>query len=96
MTLSPTLAKMPPDDIAKIRTLLKTGEIPAHPLSAHPRVPPAVRLAVQKAVLTISATPEGAKLLGNIRLPSPIEADYARDYRALEGVDVKILSEWGK
>jgi phosphonate transport system substrate-binding protein len=94
VTLSVVMDKMPEYRRREIRTLLKTGEIPFHPLSAHPRVALFVQLAVKKAILDLGTTPEGKKLLGDVRLPSPVVADYERDYRALEGIDVKTISNW--
>lgn len=90
------LGKASPDVQGQIRTLLKTQKIPSHPLSAHPRVPRSVRTAVKEAVLSLSAQPGGAELFKSLRLASPVEADYARDYHALEDVDVKGLSNWGQ
>lgn len=80
----------------QLRTLVETQKIASHPLCAHPRVSQSVRETVIKAVLAFSATPEGAELFKKIRLPSPVTADYERDYLSLEEIDVKGLSDWGQ
>lgn len=80
----------------QLREIAATPEIAPHPLSAHPRVPRAVQEAVQQAALGIAATADGAALLKTIRLEAPVAADYARDYLALEEIDVKGLTHWGQ
>lgn len=94
--LSTELGKESPEVSGQLRSIEKTGKIPSHPLAAHPRVPRAVQAAVKNAVLELAATPAGAELLRTIRLASPEGADYEKDYRPLEVVDVKKLSSWGE
>ena len=96
VTLTSELDKQSPDVLDQIRSILETREIPSHPLSAHPRVPSSVRAAVKRAVLTLGATPADAELLGNVWLASPVATGYEKDYRALEEIDVKKLSNWGE
>jgi len=79
----------------QLRAVLVTPEIAPHPLSAHPRVPRTVQEAVKKATLAIAATPDGAELLKTLRLRTPVAANYEADYRALEEIDVKGLTNWG-
>ncbi len=74
------------------RELLATPPIASHPLSAHPRVPPAVRTAVREAVLRLATEPGGPGILAAVRLAAPERADYDRDYRDLERIDVKGLT----
>jgi phosphonate transport system substrate-binding protein len=95
-TLSPVFEMEPEDIRAQLRTLVKSREIPSHPLCAHPRVPESVREAVSKAVLALAGTEAGEKLLMQVRIPEPTAADYDRDYKPLEGMEVKRLSNWGK
>lgn len=90
------LGKQPQDVKERIRTLLKTREIPSHPLCAHPRVPDAVMKEVTEALLAIARTPDGAELMKRSRMPKPTAADYARDYQSLEGIDAKGLTNWGR
>lgn len=96
VTFNTELDKEPPDILAQIRTIAETRKIPSHPLAAHPLVPQAVRHAVQKAILALAETPMGVELLPRLRLGTPVTADYERDYRPLEEVDVKKLSNWGE
>ena len=89
--------EMEPKEIQEqLRTLAVTQKVAPHPLCAHPRVPLPVQEAVKKALLALSATPEGAELFKKIKLPSPVTADYERDYKPLEEIDVKGLSDWGR
>jgi phosphonate transport system substrate-binding protein len=81
---------------SQLREVVETPEIASHPLSAHPRVPRQVQEAVKKGIASIAATADGAALLKSLRLENPVAADYDRDYRALEEIDVKRLTDWGK
>ncbi|MDP2195953.1 MAG: phosphate/phosphite/phosphonate ABC transporter substrate-binding protein [Rhodocyclaceae bacterium] len=65
-TQQKTLAEMPPAIREQLRVLYKTAEVTAHPVSAHPRVPPAVRQQVQDAFLRLGETPQGKALLATI------------------------------
>lgn len=67
-----------------LRILYRTPPMASHPLSAHPRVPPAVRRAVQEAVLKMAQDEAGRKLLAEVQLYKPVIADYQRDYAPLE------------
>ena len=89
------LEKEPEEIRNRFRTILATPKIAPHPLSAHPRVPRSVQEAVKRSVLSCASEPGGENVLSSLRLSSPVEADYARDYRSLEEVDVKGLSNWG-
>ena len=93
--LNLVLNKASEEDLRHLRRIMDTEEIPSHPLSVHPRVPENVQQAVKRAVLAIASTPDGSKMLRNIRMPSPIATDYERDYKRLEGVEVKTISNWG-
>jgi len=81
---------------SQFREIVTTPEIAPHPLSAHPRVPRAVQEAVTKATLAIGSSTDGAERLKTLRLATPVAADYARDYLALEEIDVKGLTHWGQ
>jgi phosphonate transport system substrate-binding protein len=91
----PELAREAEGTRKQLRELLVTQGIAPHPLSAHPRVPQTVQEAVKKATLAVAATSDGAELLKTIRLSTPVAADYERDYRALEEIDIKGLTNWG-
>ncbi len=89
--------EMEPKEIQEqLRPLVMTRKVAPHPLCAHPRIPPFEQEAVRKAVLAIAKTDDGAKLLRSLRLTSPVLADYAKDYRALEVIDVRGLANWGE
>lgn len=96
VVLSPFFDKEDEEIRRQLRVLMNSEEIPSHPLCAHPRVPAKVRTKVAEAVLGMAETEEGAKLLLQVRMPSPTTADYGNDYKALESVEVKRLSNWGK
>lgn len=90
------LEKESEESRTQVRTLIETEKLAPHPLSAHPRVAKKTRDAVLQATLAMAATPEGMELLKNIRLASPVPADYERDYKTLEAVDVVGLTDWGR
>lgn len=79
-----TLEHEPAEVRSRLRVLYETPGVAAHPLAAHPRVPEAVRKALSDAILRLAADPAGAALLAAVQLPTPVLADYARDYRGLE------------
>jgi len=79
-----TLSQQPPDVQAKLRILYETPPMVPHPLSAHPRVPPAVRAALIQAIMDFANTEEGKKHLTRLQISQPQTADYQRDYRPLE------------
>lgn len=82
--VSTTLAKEPAEVRARLRVLYTTPGVASHPLSAHPRVPPATRAAVVRAVLHMARDADGRRLLEAVGLSKPVAADYARDYAPLE------------
>jgi phosphonate transport system substrate-binding protein len=74
-----TLQEQPAEIRDALRVLYRTGDVASHPIAAHPRVPAGVRAAVQRALLEMGATPEGAALLAKIPLAKPVVARHA-DY----------------
>lgn len=92
----PELSRESEDTRKQLREILVTPEIAPHPLSVHPRVPRTAQEAMKKATLSIAATADGAELLKTLRLAAPIAADYGRDYRRLEEIDIKGLTNWGQ
>lgn len=79
-----TLADEPEEVRANLRVLMETSGVPPHPLSAHPRVPEAVRKQVTEALLRMAAESGGQKLMANVQMESLKRADYAQDYFPLE------------
>jgi phosphonate transport system substrate-binding protein len=67
-----------------LRVLLETPPTAPHPLAAHPRVPARVQQAFAEALLQLAIDDAGYALLKEAAMPSPVRADYARDYRPLE------------
>jgi phosphonate transport system substrate-binding protein len=92
----PELARESEETRNQLREILVTPEISSHPLCAHPRVPRTTQEAVKKATIAIAATRNGALLLKSLRLADPVVADYERDYRTLEEIDITGLTNWGK
>lgn len=92
----PELEREPEDTRSQLRQVVTTPDFAPHPLSAHPRVAANVRNAVTRAMLAIGTTPDGAELLKTLRLQDLVAADYERDYRALEAIDIKGLTRWGQ
>lgn len=78
-----TLEREPPEVRAQLRILYETPQANPHPLVVHPRVPAAVRSALQAAFLQLRQHPEAAALLAAIPMPEPVRATYA-DYAPLE------------
>jgi phosphonate transport system substrate-binding protein len=83
------LNKEPQEVRSQLRILYETPGIPPHPLSAHPRVPERVRQAVIDAVLRLAEDKEGQVMLKAIQMSEPLRADYQRDYKPLEGLDLE-------
>ncbi len=92
----PELERESADTRRQLRIIMETTEIAPHPLSAHPRVPRTAQEAVKKASLAMAAARDGAGLLKSVRMEDPVAADYERDYRTLEEIDVQGLSNWGQ
>lgn len=91
----PELALESEDTRNQLREIVITPEIAPHPLSAHPRVLRKDREAIRKVTLAIAASGEG-ELFKKLRLASPVSADYDRDYRHLEVINIKELTNWGQ
>lgn len=68
----------------ELRVLMETPGVPAHPISAHPRVPVAIQQRLTDAFLRLAADPTTRMLLSEVRLGNPVRADHARDYQPLE------------
>ncbi len=92
----PEMEREPQETRGQLREVVTTAGIAPHPLSAHPRVPLMDQASVKKALFAIAATADGAALLKTLRLENPVAADYERDYRPLEEMDIKGLTNWGQ
>lgn len=81
-----TFLQEPPELRDQLRVIYETPGLAPHPLSAHPRVPDAVRRRVASATLKLQESEEGRRLLKSIKLQKPIAADFSRDYQVLESL----------
>jgi phosphonate transport system substrate-binding protein len=62
-----------------LRVLYTTREMPSHPVAVHPRVPVKVRQAVQQALLAMSQSEEGQKMLLHVPMQKAISTSM-QDY----------------
>lgn len=69
---------------SRLRTIYSTPDLPPHAIAMHPRISKALAGKFQLAILQLAQTAEGRAMLESINIPSPLMADYARDYAALE------------
>lgn len=67
-----------------LRVLFETPGVAPHPLSAHPRVEPALRKAIADALVEMAARPDGEALLRAVEIEGLVRADHGRDYAPLE------------
>lgn len=75
-----TLAQQSPEVRDQLRVLYTTPAVASHPFTAHPRVPDAVRLQVQDALIAIGESGPGKELLAKIPLGTAgvaVDEDYA-------------------
>ena len=84
-----TLQRERPEVRQQLRVLWRTPPFPAHPFSAAPTVPAAVRQAVQAGFLELGRTPHGRQLLAKVQLPKVVKADHARDYAPLAALGLE-------
>ena len=83
-----TLEKEPEPARRMLRIIYNLPSTITHAVSAHPRVPEAVRQEVQLTLLDLAQSERGRKLLSAVFLPQPIAADFERDYRPLEQLNL--------
>lgn len=81
-----TFLQQPAEVRERLRIVYETRGMPPHPLSAHPRVPPAHRDALRQAWLQLAATERGRQLMARIPMASPVAASLD-EYRPMQ--------EWG-
>lgn len=68
-----------------LRVLYRTQDLPSHPVAAHKRVPPAVRESVRQALIELSKSEAGRKLLDKVPMPEPVAAT-SDDYHVLRAL----------
>jgi phosphonate transport system substrate-binding protein len=81
--------KLPPELLAQVRVIHSTKKIAPHALIVHPRVPAKVRNSAAEAVLRIASDSGSRPLMTAIPIDSPVRADYDRDYKQLERMNIK-------
>ena len=88
-----TLSEEPEELRSTLRVLMETPGVAPHPLSAHPRIPEAVRRLVTETLLGLAQDAAGQAMLKDIQMAAPVRADYARDYQPLEkfGLDKYVV-----
>lgn len=79
-----TLTQERPEVRDALRVLFETPAVPAHPISAHPRLDAGLRRAITDALVELARQPEGQALLRAVEIEGLVRADHARDYRPLE------------
>lgn len=67
----------------RIQVLYTTRDMPSHPVAAHPRVPEALRKAVQSAFIDMDKNQDGAELLARVPM-HPLTATSMADYLVME------------
>lgn len=88
-----TLSDEPEELRATLRVLMETPGVAPHPLSAHPRIPEAVRRLVAETLLGLARDASGQAMLKDIQMATPVPADHGRDYQPLEkfGLDKYVV-----
>jgi phosphonate transport system substrate-binding protein len=71
----------------ELKVIYTTRASPSHPIAAHPRVPQDIRGKVRKALLAMSETPEGKKMLAGIPIKNLIPVTYEGNYA--------VIGTWG-
>lgn len=79
-----TLNNEPESLRSQLRVLYEAPGVSPHPLSAHPRVPVALRGKIVSAILDLAQDPAGRAALAAVTLTQPVRASYAVDYQSLE------------
>jgi len=84
-----TFLRQPEEVKRELRILYETPSAAPHPFSVHPRVPKEVIDKVKKAILDMANEPSMKALLDRVQMPNPVPADYARDYKPLEKLNLE-------
>lgn len=84
-----TLKRESPVVREQLRVLYETPGHTPHPFVAHPRVAEHLRETVIQALLKLRDNEAGRRMLDAIQIPSPMRADYARDFLPLESLQIE-------
>lgn len=83
-----TLAEQDKSIQDQLRVLYTTQAFPSHPVAAHPRVPKKIREQIRQALLDMSATPEGKKLLAEVPIKQAVSTSM-QDYEPLRQLNLE-------
>lgn len=83
-----TLAQQPEKIRNQLRVLYKTTEVPAHPITVHPRIDRAIQDKVKAAFITLGNSDKGRNLLKNIPMKR-IGKTSIEDYAPLKGMGLE-------
>ena len=84
-----TLNQEPQELQTQLRVLYTTPNYMPHPFSAHPRIPLRLREKVITGFLKIATDSAGRDMLKAIQIAQPTRADYTRDYKELERLNLE-------
>lgn len=84
-----TLERERPEVQDQLRVLFETPSTSSHPLTAHKRVPEKVVKAVRDSIIALTETVEGKATLKAILMPEPVIANYDRDYKVLQDLQLE-------
>lgn len=83
-----TLNKEPRELRNELRVIYETPAVAPHPIASHPRVPASVRKKLRDAIMKLAEDNTSRRLLKAVGMPRPVIADYTRDYKPLEPLDL--------
>jgi phosphonate transport system substrate-binding protein len=83
-----TLNKEPRELRDELRIIYETPAIAPHPIASHPRVPASDRKKLRDAIMNLAENDRSRLLLKAVGMPKPVIADYTRDYKPLEPLDL--------
>ena len=75
-----SLRKQPPALQKQLRILMQTPAVSPHPIAAHPRVAPEVRVRIIETIQKMTQDPEGQRLLDGVLIHRPVVSNYERDF----------------
>ena len=74
---------------SQLTILFETKGYPAHPFSAHNKLPLEEVKNIQNTWLEFASDPKMSHLFDPIQIKKPIKADYDRDYAQLANLDIQ-------
>jgi len=86
-----TLQREEPALKERLRVLYETSSYAPHPFIAHPRVATELRKTVVSSFIALTSNAQGQKMLEDVQMPSPVHANYQRDFAPLEKLNFEKL-----